>query len=152
MFGYRHQLGQLMVNFANHHRCRYLGRSHIVVYFCYFSSIYRLRRELKIRRRQLHGGSTPPPGTIFRAPMICSSECCFFGVSTSFSFLGRISTVRVSDSQLVQLPGSKSAGLVETYRTSGSRQSTAFTIQDLQSKIYLVLTQPKSYFSRERCG
>ena len=62
-FGYRRQLGTVTLDFVNFYRSRNLDRSEITVHFAYLSMIYVVLRRLKIRRRQLHGGSTPPPGT-----------------------------------------------------------------------------------------
>jgi hypothetical protein len=49
-FGYRHQLGDLTLAFANFYRSRHLGRSGITVNFAYFSMINGVLRRLKIRR------------------------------------------------------------------------------------------------------
>jgi hypothetical protein len=42
-----------------------LAGSLITLTLPYLSKTYGILRRLKIRRKQFHGGSTPPPGTIY---------------------------------------------------------------------------------------
>ena len=61
MFGYRHQFGFFTLNFAKLLNSMYLGVSKITLDYAYFSKTYGVLGKLKIRRRQLRGGSTPLP-------------------------------------------------------------------------------------------
>src|SRR5271165_2163248 len=63
-FGYRHQFALLTANYAKLQMVMGLASPLITLSFPYLSWTYGILRRLKIRRRQLHGGSTPPPGTI----------------------------------------------------------------------------------------
>jgi hypothetical protein len=62
-FGYRHQFGSITENYAKLLMGSHLWLSEITLDFPYLSWTYGILERLKIRRRQLHGGSTPPPGT-----------------------------------------------------------------------------------------
>jgi hypothetical protein len=63
-FEYRRQFGLVSSDYAKLQRGHSLGQSLITLDYAYLSWTYCILGKLKIRRRQLHGGSIPTPGTI----------------------------------------------------------------------------------------
>jgi hypothetical protein len=71
--------------------------------YAYLSETYGTLGKLKIRRKQFHGGSIPPPGTILNTNITCGIRClprslglCVFDVFRSILRSGTSSgTVRI---------------------------------------------------------
>ena len=64
-FGYRRQFALISAIYAKLQVRMGLHRSLVMLDYAYFSYTYDILGKLKIRRKQFHGGSIPPPGTIY---------------------------------------------------------------------------------------